>query len=94
MEARRALEQTTRQKQAPGAPANKMLPGPPENKGNPAKIAPSERPELAGVRFASAPARVQAESAGLTAKDFSEEAKRRGVTARDVHQALERRATP
>lgn len=91
-EARRAAERAQRQKQGRGAPENKMLSGPPENKRpNPAQIAPSSRPQLAGVVFASAPARVQAEAADLTTADFPAEQRRRGVSTRDVRQAVERR---
>jgi len=88
-EARREAERNAR-KMAPG-PQNKMLGGPLANKANPAKIAPSQRPELAGVVFASAPARVQAEGAGLSSSDFPSEARSRGVTTRDVRQAIEQR---
>lgn len=85
-DARRAAEA----KQGTGAPENKMLPGPESNKG--VTIKPSARPELAGVRFASAPARAAAEAAHLTAADFPEPVKQAGVTTRDVREAEERRA--
>lgn len=89
--ARRAAEAKVGQ----GPASNKMgTPGGAageQTKGTGPVVKPSTRPELAGVKFASAEARKAAEKSRLTSADLGTGGAK-GVTAAEVRAALEKKA--